>query len=146
MGQYDKYPVRNASGYVEYLTAEQIESLREMGESVDVLDDHPSKAPPIAKNPANQAYINESWAKLQAEKRQSRGRRRGGAGRAAAESIITGVTVISGMGAQPPADMPYQAADAYDQARSSLVANRDEYLDEQTRAANDRNGGSSRRR
>ncbi len=88
MGQYDKYPVRNASGYVEYLTAQEIENLREMGELGDVLSNQPSKAPPIARNPANQASINEMWAKQQEEKRQKRGGRRRGEG---AGKIVRGV-------------------------------------------------------
>lgn len=144
MGQYDKYPVRNASGYVEYLTSEEIENLRQMGELGDVLSDRPGKTPPIARNPANQASINELWAKQQAEKRQKRGGR--GARRAFVEGAVTGVTAFSGLIAEPPVDQAFNAGDAYDQSRSSVVDNRDEYLEEQTRAVNDRKGGSSGRR
>jgi hypothetical protein len=59
---------------------------------------------------------------------------------------VTAVTALSGLMAEPPADQIYSAGDAYDQARFSLADgdNRDRYLDEQTRVANDRKGGSSR--
>lgn len=143
MGQYDKYPVRNSSGYVEYLTSEEIENLREMGDLGDVLSDRPGKTPPIARNPANQAAVNQLFYEKQQRKRG--GRRRGGV-RTVAEGIVTGVTAFSGLRAEPPVDQVYSAADAYDQSRSSVVDNRDEYLDEQTRATNDRKGGSGKRR
>ena len=99
MGRYDTYPVRNSSGYIEYLTAEEIENLREMGELGDVLSDRPSsKHPPIAKNPANQAFINEQWAKAQLEKRDKRRRSR----KKFVEGAVTAVTAFSGMTAEPP--------------------------------------------
>jgi len=83
-------------------------------------------------------------ADREAQRSQRRGRR-GGAGRAA-EGLVAGAAFLGGLAAQPPADNVMQAGDAYDQARQGLVENRDEYLDEQTRAANDRKGGSSKRR
>ena len=80
VGQYDKYPVRNQYGHIEYLTREEIENLQDRGEGIEVLDDRPTKGPPIAKNPANQAFINEQWEKAQAEKRAKRQGRGGGRG------------------------------------------------------------------
>jgi hypothetical protein len=72
LGQYDTYPVRNSSGYIEYLTKQEIENLAEMGELGDVLSDRPSKRPPFAKNPANQDAVNELFYKEQAEKQRKR--------------------------------------------------------------------------
>jgi|GEM_PF-5958353 len=69
----------------------------------------------------------------------------GGAGRVVG-GIVTAATAFGGMTAEPPVDQVYNAGDAYDQSRSSVVENRDEYLDEQTRASGDRRRGSSRRR
>lgn len=36
--QSRKYAIRNSYGYTEYLTAQAIENLREMGETVEVID------------------------------------------------------------------------------------------------------------
>ena len=82
----------------------------------------------------------------QRSERGSRGRH-SGAGRVA-EGVVTAVTAFSGLIAEPPSDQIYDAEDAYEQARYSLSDgdNRDKYLDEQTRAANDRKGGSGRQR
>ena len=80
-----------------------------------------------------------------ARREQGGGNRSGGGqdvGRFA-EGIVTAVTAFSGLNAPPPVDQVYNAGDAYDQSRSSVVDNRDEYLDEQTRAANNRKGSSS---
>ncbi len=80
-----------------------------------------------------------------AERQSRRSQRRRDVGKAA-EAAVTIVTAFNGLIAEPPVDQVYNAGDAYDQSRSSRVDKRDEYLDEQTRAANDRKGGSSRRR
>jgi len=73
------HAVRNGYGHIEYLTDDEIANLRERGEDIDVVDDYRGH-PPIAKNSANQAYINEAWyneQKKKEEKRQARGRRAG---------------------------------------------------------------------
>jgi len=80
-----------------------------------------------------------------AERQARRAQRRRSAGRIA-DIAITGAVAASGIIAEPPIDTVAQAGDAYEQGRNSLVENRDPYLDEQTRAANDRKGGSSKRR
>jgi hypothetical protein len=74
LGEYDKYPVRNGYGHIEYLTAREIEGLREMGELGEVLSDRPaSRRPPTAKNPANQAEVNRLFYEKE-QKRRGGGR------------------------------------------------------------------------
>jgi hypothetical protein len=74
--------------------------------------------------------------------RRGGGNRSGGVGRVVG-GIVTAATAFGGMTAEPPVDQIHNASDAYERSRSSLVDNRDEYLDEQTRAAGDRRSGSS---
>jgi hypothetical protein len=97
LGEYDTFPVRNSYGHIEYLTRQEIENLRDMGELGDVLSDRPSsKRPPFAKNPANQESINELFYEQQAEKQ----RKRGGKGRAA-KGIASAVIGIAGAVTNP---------------------------------------------
>ncbi len=73
------HAVRNGYGHIEYLTDSEIANLRERGEDIDVVDNYRGH-PPYAKNPANQAYINETWYEQQKkaeEKRKERQRGRG---------------------------------------------------------------------
>ena len=76
----------------------------------------------------------------------ARNRRGNGRARRITESAIGAAVAFGGVVAEPPVKGVLDTGDAYERSRSSVVDNRDEYLDEQTRAANDRKGGSSRRR
>ncbi len=71
------HAVRNAYGHIEYLTDSEIANLRERGEDIDVVDNYRGH-PPYAKNPANQAYINECWYNEQKEKEEKRKERQRG--------------------------------------------------------------------
>lgn len=51
-----------------------------------------SSGPPIAKNPANQEYINKRWKEEQERKAKARQQRRGGRGGEASKTFGTGNT------------------------------------------------------
>lgn len=93
------------------------------------------------------------WAAQERKRQEKRDRasdraerQRRGDGPSVGKFVKTGITVAVGIGgilAEPPSTEILEPGDAYERSRSSLVDNRDEYLDEQTRAANERKSGSS---
>ncbi len=165
--------VRNAYGHIEYLTDSEIANLRERGESIEVVGTYRGY-PPTARNPLNQARVNELWQQDQEKKERERKERQRGRGKQGQErggvqdqakkagTIASGI-VTAAFGAYGAVQNPGMAANALprsEQAESAYDSGRqlgdstaeDERrrrsadMDGETRASGDRRRWSGKRR